>query len=138
MQIYLCYLVSQMAVFSQFPKCAIFKNISQIFLAKRQENRTQCKKVKILLRSLKIFFRQINYSKFPKMADFGTIENTAICEIRHLRNPPFVRLNNRSKIVNWHPRLFQSLLFWIFLYSNLAILGFQFTNNWNLGFQINS
>ena len=24
------------------------------------------------------------YSKFPKMADFGTKENTAICEIRHL------------------------------------------------------
>ena len=25
-----------------------------------------------------------NYSKFSKMADFGTRENTAICEIRHL------------------------------------------------------
>ena len=24
------------------------------------------------------------YSKFSKMADFGTKENTAICEIRHL------------------------------------------------------
>ena len=50
------------------------------------------------------------YSKSPKMADFGTRR----AKHRHLRNPPFVRLANSTKVSIWDQTEFKSPIFCIF------------------------